>query len=91
MEYLIKVTIHESHENDNYVDRMNQEYSELIEKIEKLEDFLARTNSSDIINPYQREMMNKQLHYMRDYANVLNIRIEYETNINKLKGEKVND
>lgn len=75
----------------NYVDRMNIEHKHLVNKINKLEDFLNTTNSSNIINPYQRNMLNKQLSYMKGYANILNIRIEYENNINKVKKDKTNN
>ena len=68
-----------------YIDRMIFESAELDNKINKLDDFLSSPKCSKIVSPYQIQLMKEQLHFMINYRDILNTRINYEINTNKAK------
>lgn len=62
--------------SDTFEDRLVIERDELKEKLDKLTDFVAKQKKELTIKPVELYMLAKQLHYMDDYFNVLNNRLE---------------
>lgn len=62
--------------SDTFEDRLVIERDELKEKLDKLTDFVAKQKIELTIKLVELYMLAKQLHYMDDYFNVLNNRIE---------------
>lgn len=61
----------------NYVERMKKEYEDLINKIDKLDTFIANYDKNENILDCPFELLVKQLNAMRTYADVLILRIKY--------------
>lgn len=76
--------------NITYLDRLKQEHADLNRKVNKLMDFLLKARESKYVDPYQKELLERQLKGMNDYLEILNIRIKYEENIDRVKREKQN-
>ena len=65
-----------------HIERMEVELKELKEKIEKGWEFLNREiDSPKFLDELQRQALSVQICYMRDYADVLEERIEYDKKI----------
>lgn len=64
-----------------YIERMEQELSELVERGEKLDEWLC--TMQDEISREESDLMYRQLYHMNNYAIVLDKRIELATKIHK--------
>ena len=62
-----------------YIERMEQELSELVERGEKLDEWLR--TMQDEISREEFDLMYRQLYHMNSYAVVLDKRIELATKI----------
>ena len=70
--------IYKNGANMNYKKRMLKEYSDLNDKIKKLESFLK--NKITELDEKQKELMLKQLEVMKSYLEILEERILLEMN-----------
>lgn len=59
-----------------FKERLEEERKELHDKIEKLEGFLERSDSIDIVGVAQEALLNVQLDIMNSYLTVLINRIK---------------
>ena len=71
----------------DYVARLKKERNDLVDKAQRLGDFLSSTKCFKITNPYQRELMHNQLTCMLEYNDILYKRIKYEEDIKKVQNE----
>lgn len=69
-----------------YLSRLLTEKTELEEKMVKLDNFLRDVKESGSnLTDVQVENLNKQLVIMRQYAEILTVRYEYDTTLLKTK------
>lgn len=59
----------------SFIDRLEMEFAELMEKQEKLLVFLG-SGASDVLNPVDRLLLDKQSGAMQDYIDILSIRLQ---------------
>lgn len=59
----------------DFLERLKQEKKDLQEKTDKLSDFLASANSSKL-SEANLILLNRQLHVMSEYSDILIVRIE---------------
>lgn len=64
-----------------YIERMEQELSELVERGENLDKWLR--TMQDEISREESDLMYRQLYHMNNYAVVLDKRIELTTKLHK--------
>lgn len=60
---------------ETFLDRLINERSELAEKIEKLQQFINTKNFGDL-SLANRLLLEKQVIHMKEYLDILSIRIE---------------
>ncbi|WP_308575542.1 DUF2829 domain-containing protein [uncultured Fusobacterium sp.] len=78
--YAIKSENTTENEMPDYILRMEEEFQELISKLQKARDFLEKemTTSSDKTNEIQRQLLAIQVEHMFNYSKILNQRIYLE-------------
>lgn len=64
-----------ANEKDELVGRLIDEFTELKEKHEKLNDFLSKEDAIDAVGKVQYDLLVQQYAYMSSYLSVLEVRI----------------
>jgi len=62
--------------NELSMNRLNQEFIDLTEKIEKLHDFIWLNDIFNTLNKEYKHLLIEQLHTMRSYWNILEKRLK---------------
>lgn len=62
--------------NELAIDRLNKEFIDLTEKIEKLHDFIWLNDIFDSLSKEYKHLLIEQLHVMRSYWTILEKRLK---------------
>lgn len=74
------ITIKPIESKKSHIDRMNDEFDELNDKITKAMEFLGNeTKSPKFTDDIQRSFLEQQIEYMVGYREILRDRIEYDS------------
>ncbi|MCG3884102.1 hypothetical protein I3271_05330 [Photobacterium leiognathi] len=65
---------------NTYIDRLNAEYEELVERVEKLAVFIDESEQFDTLSKREQQLLSQQLGFMESYRSVLDLRLHIANN-----------